>query len=60
MHLLWIYVFGFMGLLALAVLFVPVAKRLNFPYTVFASRGRLRIGIYGNCIRAGNHFCAFR
>ena len=34
MHLLWVYVLGFMGLLGLAVLFVPVAKRLNFPYTV--------------------------
>ena len=34
MHLLWIYVLGLMGLLGLAVLFVPAANRLNFPYTV--------------------------
>lgn len=34
MHLIWTSVFGLMGLLALAVLLVPAARRLHSPYTV--------------------------
>ncbi len=34
MHSIWTSVFGLMGLLALAVLLVPVARRLHSPYTV--------------------------
>ncbi|MEM9301963.1 MAG: cation:proton antiporter [Pseudomonadota bacterium] len=44
-HTVWLTVLGITGLLALAVLMVPVANRLNFPFTVMLAAVGIVIGI---------------
>ncbi|MDX1571473.1 MAG: cation:proton antiporter [Xanthomonadales bacterium] len=43
-HHVWLTMLGIMGLLTLAVLMVPVANRLNFPFTVMLAAAGILIG----------------
>ncbi|KMP11955.1 hypothetical protein UZ36_02640 [Candidatus Nitromaritima sp. SCGC AAA799-C22] len=52
---IWITVLGLAGLLALAVLMVPAAKRLNFPYTVLLAGVGCGLGILDIILERTDH-----
>ncbi|MEE2891450.1 MAG: cation:proton antiporter [Pseudomonadota bacterium] len=45
---IWSTILGLSGMLALAVLMLPAAKRLNFPYTVLLAVVGVGLGLLGN------------
>ena len=51
MHDISLTVLGFMGILAFAVLMVPAAKKLSFPYTVLLALAGLLLGISNQSIQ---------
>ena len=55
MHDISLTVLGFMGILAFAVLMVPAAKKLSFPYTVLLALAGLLLGISNQSIQNSFH-----
>jgi CPA1 family monovalent cation:H+ antiporter len=54
-HSVWITVLGISGLLTLAVIVLPIANRLNFPFTVMLAAVGILIGLGAQLIPEGAH-----